>query len=120
MQTISSLYRNILWPGDNDFRLALIFFDRSGNADIFIVINFKTIFKISHVAGENNNSQRIVWKVCAYTRERATKELPGAKVKLQEYQNHISKDYNTLRIAEEKLRFLKLKEHIIKLQTISG
>ena len=54
------------------------------------------------------------------TRERATKELPGAKVKLQQYQNHISKDYNTLRITEEKLRFLKSKEHVIRLQTISG
>jgi ribosomal protein L35 len=39
--------------------------------------------------------------------QRATKDLPAAKAKLQQYQNHITKDYNTLRIAEEKLCFLK-------------
>jgi inner membrane protein len=54
------------------------------------------------------------------TKEKAIKDLQSAKSHLAQYQNHTFNPTNTLKIAREKLSFLKSKQRIFKQQTVSG
>ena len=54
------------------------------------------------------------------TKEKAIKEVQAAKSHLAQFQNHTYNPMNTLKIAQEKLSFLKSKQHIYKQQTVSG
>ena len=54
------------------------------------------------------------------TKEKAIKDVQSAKSHLAQFQNHTYNPTSTLKIALEKLNFLKSKQHIYKQQTVSG
>jgi hypothetical protein len=54
------------------------------------------------------------------TKEKAMKDVQSAKTHLAQFQNHTYNPTTTLKIAQDKLNFLRSKQRIYKLQTVSG
>ena len=82
----------------------------------------EAIFQIQKKEAQQNYDSiyRSIQSADLATKERAIKDVQSAKNHLFQFQHHTYNPTNTLKIAQEKLSFLKSKQHIYKQQTVSG